>query len=286
MQQLYKGVYLKRIKALFSKKSAPEAGAGQPKTYTVGTLVYTTRGLMVLFAWLLWGDFCWSMMEAVVPSIMPLKLRGLNSSNALIGFILGTLPATLNLGVTPILSFKSDHHRGPRGRRTPFILYTIPFLCLSMIMIAYSDSIGKWVNHAFLSGNSAHEAKIVLLLLAVFVALFDFFNMFVNTVYWYLFADVVPEPMMGRFMGWFRLVGLIAGFLYNFFVFPYAISHMREIYIGGALLYLVGFGVVCLRVKEGQYPPPPENEKRTSIWEQMRTYARECYTLRYYWTST
>ena len=91
------------------------ASEPQPVVYKVGTLTYTWRSLVVLFAWLLWGDFCWTMMEAVVPSIMPLKLRSLDSPNVLIGLVLSTLPATLNLTVTPILSFKSDHHRGIRS---------------------------------------------------------------------------------------------------------------------------------------------------------------------------
>ena len=40
-----------------------------------GNLVYTRRGLLVVFAWLLWGDFRFNLMdEAVVPSILPLKL--------------------------------------------------------------------------------------------------------------------------------------------------------------------------------------------------------------------
>ena len=261
---------------------ATAGAAGQP-VYRVGTLVYTSGGLVALFAWLLWGDFCWTLMEAVVPSILPLKLRSLQSPNVLIGAIMGTLPAALNIAVTPMLSFRSDRHRGPLGRRTPFILYTVPFLSLAMILIAFSDPLGRWVNAAFLSGDPAHEAKVTIVLLAIFAAAFDFFNMFVYTVYWYLFNDVVPEPLMGRFMSWFRLVGVIAGFLYNFFVFPYAMSHMREIYIGGALLYLVGFGVVCLRVKEGQYPPPEDLGERPSFMDQVRVYARECYTIRYYW---
>jgi MFS family permease len=253
------------------------------KVWTVGTLAYTKRGLVVLFAWLLWGDFCWTMMEAVVPSILPLKLRSLESPNVLIGLILTSLPAALNIGITPALSFKSDRHRGPLGRRTPFILYTVPFLALTMILIAYSDSLGGWVNRSFLSGDPANQAKVVILLLAIFAAAFDFFNMFVYTVYWYLFADVVPKAFMGRFMSWFRLVGIIASFLYNFFVFPYAMSHMREIYIGGALIYLIGFGIVCLRVKEGQYPPPEDIGKKPSLLDQIKVYARECYTSRYYW---
>jgi hypothetical protein len=254
----------------------------RPAAYSVGTLTYTKAGVFALFAWLLWGDFCWTMMEAVVPSIMPLKLRALDSPNVLIGFIMTTLGGALNLTVTPYLSYRSDQHRGPLGRRTPFILYTVPFICLTLVLIAYCDPIGRWVNHAFLGGDPARQATCTIVLLAVVVALFDFFNMFVNTVYWYLFVDVVPKPLISRFMSWFRLVGVLAGFLYNFFVFPYAMSHMREIYLGAAALYFVGFGMVCLRVKEGEYPPLTET-KRGSIWAQMKTYTRECYRLRYYW---
>ena len=47
------------------------------KPYHCGTLSYTKAGLFVLFAWLLWGDFCFTMMETVVPSIMPLKMKAL-----------------------------------------------------------------------------------------------------------------------------------------------------------------------------------------------------------------
>ena len=36
-----------------------------------------------------------------------------DSPNTLIGFILITLPGALNIAVTPMLSFKSDRHRGP-----------------------------------------------------------------------------------------------------------------------------------------------------------------------------
>ena len=264
--------------------SAPAAAApSTPAVYRVGTLKYTAGGLVALFAWMLWGDFCWTMMESIVPSIMPLKLRSLESTNALIGFIMVSLHAGLNIGVTPMLSFKSDRHRGPLGRRTPFILYTAPFVALTMVLIGFSDPIGRWVSHTFLGGNALQEGKVIIFLIAVFAAAFEFFNMFVNTVYWYLFNDVVPAQYMGRFMSWFRLVGIIAGFFYNFFIFPMAMSHMREIYLGGALIYFVGFGIVCLRVREGQYPPPPDSGKDRSLIDQIKVYARECYAIRYYW---
>jgi len=37
------------------------------------------------------------------------------------------------------------------------------------------------------------------------------FNIFVGAVYYYLIVDVVPEPLLGRFYGLFRLFGLAPG---------------------------------------------------------------------------
>ena len=48
---------------------------GNCKAYRCGTLTYTKMGLFALFAWLLWGDFFFTIMEAVVPSILPLKMK-------------------------------------------------------------------------------------------------------------------------------------------------------------------------------------------------------------------
>ena len=61
------------------------------KTYNCGTLTYTKIGLFAIFAWMLWGDFCFTLMEAVVPSILPLKLKSLGCSNWLMGLILGMI---------------------------------------------------------------------------------------------------------------------------------------------------------------------------------------------------
>ena len=62
----------------------PDARSAR-KVYRVGTLSYTKAGLLVVGAWLLWGDFCLMLMETVVPSIIPLKLKSLGASDAMIG---------------------------------------------------------------------------------------------------------------------------------------------------------------------------------------------------------
>jgi hypothetical protein len=253
------------------------------KIFRCGTLSYTKRGLIALFAWMLWGDFCFTLMETVVPSILPLKLRSLDSPNILIGFIMTTLPGIFNVSVTPWLSFKSDRFRSRWGRRLPFILYTMPFLTISLIAIGFSSEIGAWVHGHLFSGSSIRQAQVVIVLLAVFAASFDLFNMFVNTVYWYLFNDIVPEEWMGRFMGWFRLVGVLTSAAYNFFVFRYAESHMREIFLFAGLLYLIGFGVMCLKIREGEYPPPPDEGERVGWLAKIRLFSSQCFTSRYYW---
>ena len=92
--------------------------SAEAKTWKCGSLVYTKRGLIALFGWLLWGDVCFTLMEAVVPSILPLHFKNLGASNMTIGFVLTTLPGIFNLTVTPWLSFKSDRHRS-RCRRGP-----------------------------------------------------------------------------------------------------------------------------------------------------------------------
>ena len=254
-----------------------------PKVFRAGTLIYSKKGLFILFAWMLWGDFCFTLMEAVVPSILPLKLRSLGSANVLIGFVMTTLPGIFNFTITPWLSFKSDRHRSSWGRRRPFILMTMPFLTLSLIFIGFSQEIGVWVHSHLLSGSVVSQATVIIVLLAIFAAMFDLFNMFVNTVYWYLFNDVVPIECMGRFMALFRLVSTITTAAYNFFIFQFAESHMREIFLGAALLYLIGFGAMLLRVKEGDYPEPTDDGNRVGLLEKIRIFSRECFSMRYYW---
>lgn len=257
--------------------------SGAVQTWKCGSLLYTKRGLFALFGWLLWGDVCFTLMEAVVPSILPLHFKNLGASNVTIGFVLTSLPGVFNLTVTPWLSFKSDRHRSRWGRRIPFMLFTAPFLALSLIMIGFSDSIGAWVHRAFFSGSTIGQVQVVIVLLTCFAAMFDLFNMFVNTVFWYLFRDVVPEGNLSQFNAYFKVVGTTTATLYNFFIFKYAESHMREIYIGAALLYVIGFGAMLLNVKEGEYPPVTDVTEKTTFLQKIRLYAKECFTLRYYW---
>lgn len=256
-----------------------------PKTYRCGTLTYTKGGLVALFSWLLWGDFCFTLMEAVVPSILPLKLKDLGVSNLTMGLILTTLPSVLNMTVCPYVSFKSDRCRSRWGRRIPFILVTMPFLCLCLLGLAYGDQLGVLLRAHCASFREAAPATATVLVIGVFYIAFQFFNMFVGSVYWYLFSDVVPTPFLGRFFGAFRIVGGTAGALYSYFLFKYAESNMKEIFIGATLLYAVGMGMMCFLTKEGEYPPlNNESGKGSRGLEGVKSFLKESFSCKFYLT--
>lgn len=254
------------------------------KTYHCGTLTYTKMSLTILFAWLLWGDFCFTLMETVVPSILPLKLKALGCPNWMMGVMLTTIPGIMNVFLCPWVSFKSDRYRSKWGRRIPFILFTLPFLSISVALLGCSDDICVLLQKYSPALREYTPATVTIGLIAIFIIIFRLFNVFVNSVFWYLFNDVVPTQFIARFLGLFRIVGTAASAIYSYFLFQYAGSHMREIFIGSAILYFVGFGITCLMVKEGQYPPVEgETDRENKGWGSIRTFFRESFSNRIYW---
>lgn len=251
--------------------------------YSVGTLTYTKSGLILLFLYLLWGDFCFTLMETVVPSIMPVKFNGMGAPNWVLGLILTTIPNLMNTVINPVVSFRSDRFRSRWGRRIPFLIGATPFLVLFLVLMGYSEPITHWLR-AGLLGDRYSGLSVFLVVIGVFMVCFQFFNLFITSVYYYLFNDVVPHAFLARFMALFRMVGTGAGASFNFFVFKYANTHMKEIFLFAGLLYLVAFALMCWRVKEGEYPPPPPNlDQREGLSSTLKTYAVECFTHRFYW---
>ena len=250
--------------------------------YRCGTLQYTKAGLFVLFGWLLWGDFCFTAFETVGgPGILSLYLQdNFHVSNFHVNLMFSVIPQVIAVLVGPPLSFKSDRYRSRWGRRIPFMLFTMPFLCLFAAAIGFSDEILAFLKSYMGPASFLSPLTVGLLVIGVLVAAFTFFNEFVQNVYWYLFADVVPEAFMGRFIGLFRTVGSVASFLLNLYIMPHQLTHMLWIHVGVAALYFVGFGLMCLGVKEGKYPPPTDVTEKTPFREKARLYFKECFSHR------
>jgi maltose/moltooligosaccharide transporter len=262
-------------------KSASAQGQ-VPRTWRAGTLVYGAAGLTLLFLWLLLGDFCWMMKERAVTPTAQVMLREFNSPDWLVGLLVGSIPAGIGMLFGPFVSVCSDRHRGRWGRRIPFLLLPTPLVALAMFGLALTPSLGEWL-HGYLGARSPGLMASRILVFSLFWTAFEVGTIIVNTIFVALCNDVVPRELIGRFFGLFRVVSLGAGIVFNFFLMGKVATHSMEIFIGLGLLYGIGFGLMCLRVKEGEYPTPPEAPlRRGTLAGPVVTYLRECYTTPFY----
>jgi len=232
----------------------PTVEAGTSRSWRVGSLTYTAGGLATLFFWLLWGDFAWAMRDRAVPPVLQLLLGKFGASDMLTGLIMSSLPAALGLIIGPVVSYKSDRLRSRWGRRIPFLVVPIPFLVLSMIGLAFCPQLGGTLSR-LLGTYSPGPNWSSIIVMGIFWALFDIACGVSASVFGALINDVVPQSVIGRFYGLFRAAGLIAGIIFFYNVKDHAEADSTWILLGIAALYGGGFTLMCLNVKEGEYPP-------------------------------
>ncbi len=270
-----------------ASNSSPTAvqDKSRSKIWSAGTLTYTTTGLIVLFCWLLWGDFAWSMKDRAIPPIVQLLLKKFEASDMFAGLLFGSLPPALGLVLGPIIGYKSDRHRGRWGRRIPFLLIPTPFAVIGIVGLAFSPQIGAHVDR-WLGPHSYGTNSSILICLALFWMLFEVATVTANSVYGALINDVVPQPLLGRFYGLFRALSLIAAIIFNYWMFGKAETGYVWIFLGMGALYGIGFTIMCLKVKEGEYPPhlPMDTGRNIrGVFQIVKTYFQECFGNTYYW---
>jgi MFS family permease len=245
-------------------------------------LTYTKGQLASLFFWLLWGDFAWSMRERSIAPMAQLIIKKMGASDVLMSLFLVTLPAVVGIVLGPVISFRSDRHRGRWGRRIPYIALTTPVAVVAMIGLGLSAVIGRSLP-AVNAGGEAH-GQIVLLWFGAFWGLFEIAAVASNAVFGALINDVVPHDLLGRFYGLFRALSLIAGMLFNFKLLKLAEAHASEMFFALAAVYGAGFALMCMKVKEGEYPPPDDVLPGThpGVVAQARLYMKECFATPFY----
>jgi Na+/melibiose symporter-like transporter len=283
------------IKRMMSDADTPEAATTPApgttngrRIYTCGTLRYTAAGLVTIFFWLLFGDFCWTLFNTAIPGILPLKLNQMGASDTTVSMLVRVLGTGIAMLLGPIVSFKSDRYRSRLGRRIPFLLWSTPLVGLFMILMGcYEDLTQLLVGDAqrtVFVGMTLSRTTVSLAVFAVMLVGFDIVDIYNDTLYYYLFNDVVPPKFLSRFLSLFRIAGLGASAVYNACFMEHALTHFRIMFVGGGIAYVIGFMLMCLFVKEGRYPPPPENvDKGTGFVSAVKTYAKECFTHRFYW---
>jgi hypothetical protein len=117
-----------------------------------------------------------------------------------------------------------------------------------------------------------------------FWVLYDISTIIAGTVFSAFVNDVVPRAVLGRFFGMFRAISLIVGILFQYKLFGQMDTYFAPIFIGISLLYGVGFTLMCLFVKEGQYPPaaPVDPAHAHSHFASAFAYLRDCFSMPYY----
>jgi MFS family permease len=226
------------------------------RTWQVGTLTYTFGGLAVLFGWLLWGDFAWSVRDRVIPNVMQLLFKRFGASDFIAGLLFASLPSALGLFIGPIVGYQSDRLRTRWGRRIPFLIATTPVIVFAVTGLAFCPQLGGDLHH-FLGRHSPGLAPSVLIVMGLFWTIFEISVITSYSVFGALANDVVPQEVIGRFFGLFRAVSLIAGILFFYRLMGGAEEHFSLIFLGVGAIYGVGITLMCFKVREGEYPPPP-----------------------------
>lgn len=265
-------------------EAASSGGTGLfgAKAFEVGTLRYTRGMLLTVMFWMLWADICLQIMESL-PGIIPLQLKWIGASDTLIGFVKDSLPAILTVAFVPVIGMQSDRHRGPMGRRSPFLFWCTPIVCLFLVLLGFADPLARSLQGvvAPLFGGVTLKALGIALIM-VFASGFFLFNLYIMQVYQYLIADVIPQTAMGTFIGLFRAVGALGGFLFHRYLFGYAEASPAAVYSVAALVYASAFYLLVWRVREGEYPPPDAVAKQDELLQFIRRYARECFLNRFF----
>ena len=250
------------------------------KLYKCGSLTYTTSKLVMVFFWLFVGGTVLSVCLALPGSLLPVQLRVMSEANPEAAalsdrvkmILLSTIGGVLNSTVCPYISVVSDMRRGKWGRRIPYIIMSLPPLVLSLILFAFNRQFGAVLSRIVQPWWNVTPLTMTVLVLGVTMFIFQFFNMWVNSVIWYLFNDIIPPEYFSRVMAVFRigLSGSVA--IYHYFFFKFAENHSTIMYLVGAGLYAVGMGLMCFFVREGEYPPLTEEQlrlKNASLGERL-----------------
>ncbi len=267
--------------------SIPAATAADKPVFRAGTLSYDRRGLLEVFGWLLWGDVVFTLIDNIEPTILPIILKAHGASNTAIGLIIVTFNMVLQALIMPPLGYYSDRLRTRWGRRIPILFLTIPFVSLFLALTPYSPEIAHWFERVGLGGAlGLLPVTSVVATFALFVFLYRAVQTATNVTFFGLLRDVVPDNRMGLFLSLFRLVGAASTFAINYWLLGRAETHSRPIFIGIAVLNLVGFLAICWFVREGTYPAvasPPRSSGagRAPLWSHFacatRVFVAESY---------
>lgn len=268
-----------------SATPVPPASPGPAPVYRAGTLTYTAGGLRAIFAWLLGAEVVFVLIDIIEPQVLPVLLKLHGATDTQIAFIIGSVNAVLQLLIMPPLGYWSDRLRTRWGRRIPVLFWVTPFVTLFLALTPFSPELAKWLAGVPVVNQWLHLLPVapVILVFAVLVILYRAVQTATNVCFFGLLRDVVPDTHMGRFLALFRVFGAAGTAIVSYWLLGLTETHSKHIFVGIAVLNLVGFSLLCWFVKEGEYPPVEPNSagagagRVARVWGATKTFCRESY---------
>jgi len=264
--------------------SPPSSRPADPAAvYRAGTLTYTAGGLRAVFAWLLAGEVIFTLIDMLEPKVLPVLLKLHGASDKEIGVIVGSFNAILQLVIMAPLGYYSDRLRTRWGRRIPVLFWATPFVTIFLAITPYAPEIAAWLQRYETTGAWLRALPVapVIFVFAALVVLYRSAQTFTNVMFFGLLRDVVPDSHMGRFLALFRVFGAAGTFIITYWLLGRVTTHSREIFIGVAVLNLVGFGAICWFVREGQYPAVEaaveKAEDKSAFGHAVKVFIAESY---------
>lgn len=178
--------------------------------------------------WITFGHFGMALSMTIVEPLMYLRLKSIGVSESWIGLL-----TSINLWAVSFLvmyfSWKSDHCTSPLGRRTPFVLLSLPFIALALVLFPLFSS--KW-------------------LLVGLMLLYFFFNDMKASTYPLLAIDCVSKEVLARVSGLVAIMISVAGFLSSRLGSKMADVNPSRVFIGAAVIMTVMTLLALWRIKE------------------------------------
>ncbi|HEY1147708.1 MAG TPA: MFS transporter [Pseudoduganella sp.] len=237
-------------------------GAAPKRALLLGAGLSTA---LPLYAFLLLGDLVWSLKERGVQELVKAQLREISQDALLLNILFGALPALLALLVGPLVGAWSDRTRTRLGRRIPFLLVCALMLSVSLAGLAFAQPLSAYLLDGAGSGGGARVRNLIFCM-SLFWAMFELFSITGNALFIALINDTVPQAVLGRFFGLFRIVSLAVGAAFFYIVFGHdLLAVASNVMLGIAAAYLLGFLLLCAGVREPAYPPPSTGSGRAGL---------------------
>ena len=178
--------------------------------------------------WITFGHFGMALAMTIVEPLMNLRLKAVGVSDSGIGLLVSA-----NLWAVSFLvmyfSWKSDHTTSRLGRRTPFVLISLPFLTLALVLFPLFSV--KW-------------------LLMGLMLMYFFFNDVKASTYPLLGIDCASKDILARVSGLVAVMTSLAGFLSSRIGAKMADAHPGRVFVLAAMANLIATLLAMWRIKE------------------------------------